>query len=52
MVEAKMTHEWAEYVKAVESGDILEPDEIKVKKVIKYEFDIDNALDNMDLKFG
>ena len=47
-----ISSEWAEYLAKVDSGDILEPEDTVVNRLKKYEFSIDNALDNMDLTFG
>lgn len=51
--KGKISPEWQEYLNNISVDTI---DEIlaveNLKKVTKYEFDIDHALDNMDLTFG
>ncbi|MCK4979221.1 MAG: hypothetical protein KAS62_02440 [Candidatus Delongbacteria bacterium] len=53
MAKGKLSPEWQEYLDQMDEEELeeilAEPDQ---KKVIKYEFDIDHALDNMDLRFG
>jgi len=43
---------WKAYEEAVESGDEVEPEEVVVKKRPDYEFNVDKALDSIDLTFG
>ena len=52
LVGAVVSPEWKNYVDSVKDGDVLEPEDTTLKKISKYEFNIDNALDNMDLTFG
>ena len=44
--------DWAEYVKAVEEGREEEPKDVVIRGRPDYEFNVDNALDNIDLTFN
>ena len=43
---------WTAYLEAVESGKEKAPKDVKMKKRPDYEFNVDNALDNIDLTFN
>lgn len=43
---------WADYVKAVEAGTEIQPDEPKLVRRPQYEFNVDKALDTIDLTFN
>lgn len=45
-------NDWQEYLKAVEAGKEKEPEEVVVKGRPDYEFNVDKALDNIDLRFN
>ena len=44
--------DWDEYLKAVEEGREEEPKDVVVRGRPDYEFNVDNALDNIDLTFN
>lgn len=44
--------DWNEYLKAVEEGREAEPKDVVVRGRPDYEFNVDNALDNIDLTFN
>lgn len=45
-------NDWDEYLKAVEEGREAEPKDVVVRGRPDYEFNVDNALDNIDLTFN
>ena len=44
--------DWNEYLKAVEEGREAEPKDVVIRGRPDYEFNVDNALDNIDLTFN
>lgn len=45
-------NDWDEYLKAVEEGREAEPKDVVIRGRPDYEFNVDNALDNIDLTFN